>query len=59
MNLSCVDLGDRSVRYGDEIEIVSNDPKAPNSLYALAQASDTIVYENLVRIDKSLRREII
>lgn len=59
MNLSCVDLWDRSVKHGDEIEIVSNDPKAPNSLYALAQASDTIVYENLVRIDKSLRREIV
>lgn len=59
MNLSCVDLGDRSVKYGDEIEIISNDPKAANSIYALSAASDTIVYENLVRIDKSLRREII
>lgn len=59
MNLSCVDLGDRNVKYGDEIEIISNDPKASNSLYALAQASDIIIYENLVRIDKSLRREIV
>ncbi len=44
---------------GDEIELISCDSDAQNSLYALAKASDTIVYECLVRLDKGMRREIV
>lgn len=59
MNLSLCDLKDYNVRYGDEVEIISPDPKADNSIYKLAQASWTIVYEVLVKLDRGLRREVV
>ena len=40
------------------MQLISADPKAENSMYALAEASETIVYECLVRLDRGMRREI-
>lgn len=57
MNL-CVCQVDDTCRLGDEIEIVTADINAKNTIYALAEASDTIVYEVLARLDKGTRREI-
>lgn len=51
MNLSTY-LVDGSVHIGDEVEIVSDNPRAKNSLTALAEQSGTIVYESLVRLDR-------
>ena len=59
MNLTCVDVGDYHIQLGDEIEIISSNPKAENSLFTLAQASNTIVYENLVRLDGKIRRVVV
>ena len=58
MNL-CTCKSDAEVAIGDKVEIISNIPDAKNSMDQLAQASETIVYECLVRLDKSIRREII
>lgn len=58
MNLSTY-LVDGSVHIGDEVEIVSDNPRAKNSLTILAQQSETIVYESLVKLDSGIRREII
>ena len=44
MNLSTY-IVDSSVDIGDEVEIVSDNPRAKNSLYNLAEQSGTIVYE--------------
>lgn len=55
MNLSTC-LVDNSCKLWDEIEIISYDKDCKNSMYVLADASGTIVYENLVRIDKWIRR---
>jgi len=57
MNL-CMCQVDDSVRLWEEIEIVSADANAKNTMYVLAQESGTIVYETLVRLDKGIRREI-
>lgn len=58
MNL-CSFLADDKVCIGDEIEIISCDSKKSNTLLALAEASETIPYECLIRFDKGMRREII
>lgn len=58
MNLSSY-IADTSVHVGDEIEIISDNPRAKNSLQSLADASGTIVYETLVKLDRGIRREII
>jgi alanine racemase len=58
MNLSSY-IADTSVHIGDEIEIISDNPRAKNSLQSLADASGTIVYETLVKLDRGIRREII
>lgn len=58
MNLSSY-IVDSSVHIGDEVEIISDNPRAKNSLQSLAEASWTIVYETLVKLDRGIRREII
>lgn len=42
---------------GDEVEVYSNDPEAPNSIAALAKLAGTIPYELMVRVAESIRRE--
>lgn len=56
MNL-CVCQVDDGVKLGEEVEIVTADVNAKNTMYVLAQESGTIVYETLVRLDKGIRRE--
>jgi alanine racemase len=48
---------DDGVKLGEEVEIVTADVNAKNTMYVLAQESGTIVYETLVRLDKGIRRE--
>ncbi len=58
MNLSTY-VVDSSVHIGDEVEIISDNPRAKNSLANLAEQSGTIVYETLVKLDRGIRRETI
>ena len=58
MNLSTY-VVDNSLDIGDEIEIISDNPRAKNSMMNLAEQSGTIVYETLVKLDRGIRREII
>ena len=58
MNLSSYSV-DTSVHIGDEVEIISDNPRAKNSMITLAEQSGTIVYETLVKLDRGMRREII
>lgn len=51
MNL-CSFLAEDRLEIGEEIELISCDPSDKNSVYALAEASQTIVYECLTRLDK-------
>lgn len=57
MNMCCIQA-DPLTQVGEEIELVSEDPKSKNSLINLAEQSNTIIYEILVKLDKSIRREI-
>lgn len=58
MNL-CGFLADDRTEIGDEIEIISCNIKEKNTLMALAEASQTIPYECLIRFDRGMRREIV
>lgn len=58
MNLSSY-IVDTSVHIGDEVEIISDNPRAKNSMASLAEAAWTITYETLVKLDRGIRREII
>ena len=58
MNLSSY-VVDSSVHIGDEIEIISDNSRAKNSMTNLAEQSWTIVYETLVKLDRGIRREIV
>ena len=58
MNLSSY-IVDNAVHIGDEIEIISDNSRAKNSMANLAEQSSTIVYETLVKLDRGIRREII
>ncbi len=58
MNLSTY-LVDKAVHIGDEVEIISDNPRNKNAVTSLAEASGTIVYETLVKLDRGMRREII
>ena len=58
MNLSSY-IVDNAVHIGDEVEIISDNPRAKNSMVNLAEQSSTIVYETLVKLDRGIRREIL
>jgi alanine racemase len=58
MNLSTY-VVDTSVHIGDDVEIVSDNPRAKNSMMNLAEQSGTIVYESLVKLDRGIRREVV
>jgi alanine racemase len=58
MNLSSY-IVDSALHIGDEVEIISDNPRAKNSMQSLAEASGTIVYETLVKLDRGIRREIL
>ncbi|MCX6825226.1 MAG: alanine racemase [candidate division SR1 bacterium] len=58
MNLSTYAV-DNSLSIGDEVEIISDNPRAKNSLTNLAEQSGTIVYETLVKLDRGIRREVV
>lgn len=58
MNLSTY-VVDNAVHIGDEVEIISDNPRSKNSMVVLAEQSGTIVYETLVKLDTGIRREIV
>lgn len=58
MNLSTY-IVDSAVAIGDEVEIISDTPRAKNTMSNLAEQSGTIIYESLVNLDRGIRREII
>lgn len=60
MNLSCFAIPDNTkIAIWDEVELLSHDKDAYNSIMAWSQAANTIQYEVLVGIDGGLRREVV
>ncbi len=58
MNLSCLEIGEYKAKIGDNVLIISNDKKAPNSLANLSRLADILPYELLVELQSSIRKEI-
>lgn len=56
MNLSTIEVWEKKVHVWDEVQILSIDPKAENSIYNFAEASKTSPYEILVKIQPNIRR---
>lgn len=59
MNLSCLDLGNHEVKENDIVQIISTNKEDHNTLVNITALSKNTIYENLVRIHPSIRREII
>ena len=60
MNYTMVDASAvPGLAIGDEVEVYSRDPGAPNSIAALAKLADTISYELMVRVAESVRRDVV
>jgi alanine racemase len=59
MNLTCLDADSHSVQKGDTVIIISDEKDERNSVLSLARLMNTIPYELLVRLQPSVRREII
>ncbi|MFA5163331.1 MAG: alanine racemase [Patescibacteria group bacterium] len=59
MNLTVLDIGDIPAAVGQEVELISNECQALNSVESIAQAIDTIPYEVLVRLQANIRRVIV
>lgn len=57
MNLSMADATGTQAEVGDEVTVVSDDPKSPNCVENLARLADTIAYEILVRFPANMRRD--
>lgn len=59
MNMLFIDITEVEASTGDEVTLIGLNPHAPNGLYTHAQKSNTIPYENLVRLQESIRRTLI
>jgi alanine racemase len=60
MDQITVDLTDLpNAMVGDPVELISNDPSAPNSAERLAEMADTIPYEILTRMDSHRMERVL
>jgi len=60
MDQTIVDLtGSPDARVGDEVEVISNDPAAPNSVESLARLAGTIPYEITCGLGKRRVRRVL
>jgi alanine racemase len=60
MDLTIIDLTDiPQAQVGDQVEIISNDPAAPNSVENLAKIAGTIPYELTCRLGNRVRRKLV
>lgn len=60
MNITAIDLTNvLDVREGDEVTVISNNQRDTNSIFNIAKIAKTIPYDILVRINPTIRREVI
>ena len=59
MNLTCLDLAQNNAKIGDIVQIISANPADPNSVNHLADLCQTISYELLVKLQSSIRRQVL
>jgi alanine racemase len=59
MNLICLDCANNRIRVGDQVEIISPVKGDPNSIDNLANISQNIPYEVLVKLQGNIHRRIV
>lgn len=59
MNHTMIDIGDSGLKVGDEVTIISGNPKQPNSIMQICQSNKLFNYLILTGISSSVRRIII
>ena len=59
MNLVCLDVKDYKIKLGDRVELISPFSGALNSIKNLASISQTIPYEQLVRLRGNIHRQVV
>jgi len=59
MNLVCLDVKDYKIKLGDRVELISPLNGALNSVNNLANISQTIPYEQLVRLRGNIHRQVV
>lgn len=59
MNLVCLDAGSNKFKIGDRVELISALVDSPNSIKNLANISQTIPYEQLVRLQSNIHRKVV
>jgi alanine racemase len=57
MTVDITDIPDAQV--GDDVEIISSDPSAPNSVENLARLADTIPYEITCHLGHNMRHVLV
>ncbi len=59
MNLTCLDTKNKILKLGEEVQLISNDTKARNSLHYLASSAGLIDYEFLTGLKANIRHLIV
>ncbi len=60
MNMASIDVtAVQHIEVGDEVTVISDDPRHANSVVRMAQLADTIPHEILIHIPQHLRRSIV
>jgi len=59
MNHTMIDLTGTSLKAGDEVTVISNNPKAPNSVAGLRAQHGLFEYTTLTNLSNSIRRVIV
>jgi alanine racemase len=59
MNLAMIEIWDDKISVWDEVEIISSNKTDKNTLYSMAESTETIAYEIAVKIRANIRKQII
>jgi alanine racemase len=58
MNLAMIEIWNDKINIWDQVEIISTNKNAINTLYSMAEWSETIAYEIAVKIRENIRKQI-
>jgi len=59
MNHTMIDLGNTTLQAGDEVTVISADPKQPNTIHNTSDAHNLFPYTFIAGLSSSIRREVI
>ncbi len=59
MNLTCLDLKDKDIKVGKQVEVISSNKNDLNTFKEVSNLSNTIIYEPLIRLASNIRRKVV